>query len=173
MHSFAPFSNVNFFVKNRHFVFCDWINEYSLIQSQTLRILHFFSEFLMNFFPDFAPNSRKEWGLSLFNQFCENELENYRNFWKFWKLFNFIQFYSIVSLLSTHGSPGNFTGRYVECTEEIPVLAVVQTGWICGHLSLATQLCTQHSRLKGHGQTDLLALLETSAIVQHDDARRR
>ena len=53
----------------------------------------------MTFFPDCAPNSRKEWGLSLFNQFCENELENYRNFWKFWKfgkLFNFIQFYSIL-----------------------------------------------------------------------------
>ena len=40
-------------------IFRGWINEYSLIQSQTLRILHFFCEFLMNFFPDFAPNSRK------------------------------------------------------------------------------------------------------------------
>ena len=57
----------------------------------------------MNCFPDFAPNSRKEWGLSLFNQFCENELENYRNFWNFWKLFNFIQFYSIVSLDTARG----------------------------------------------------------------------
>ena len=52
----------------------------------------------MNFFPDFAPNSRKEWGLSLFNQFCENELENNRNF-KFLKIIlKIIQFYSIVSL---------------------------------------------------------------------------
>ena len=34
-------------------------SQYSLIQSQTIRILHFFCEFLMNFFPDFAPNSRK------------------------------------------------------------------------------------------------------------------
>ena len=54
----------------------------------------------MNFFLDFAPNSRKEWGLSLFNQFCENEFENDLNFWKFWKSFNFLQFYSIVSLLA-------------------------------------------------------------------------
>ena len=61
-----------------------------------------FAFFLRNFddfFPDFAPNSRKEWGLSLFNQSCENESENYRNFWKFWKSFKFIQFYSIVSLV--------------------------------------------------------------------------
>ena len=52
----------------------------------------FSAKFWWIVFPDFAPNSRKEWGLSLFNQFCENELENYRNFWKFWKfwkLFNF------------------------------------------------------------------------------------
>ena len=34
-------------------------NQISLIQSQKNRILHFFCEFLMNFFPDFAPNSRK------------------------------------------------------------------------------------------------------------------
>ena len=158
MHSFAPFSNLNFFVKNRQHFFANekmnWIfhqtsrgsfsavstpifaSKYSLessrrdlhnallctvLQSQNFSqksstffrdwIIEFpifsisssnFAFFLRNFdefFPDFAPNSRKEWGLSLFNQFCENELENYRNFWKFWKLFNFIQFYSIVSLI--------------------------------------------------------------------------
>ena len=43
----------------------------------------------MNFFPDFAPNSRKEWRLSLFNQIYENNFENCRNFWNMWKLFNF------------------------------------------------------------------------------------
>ena len=58
-----------------------WINEFSLIQSQKSRILHFFCEFLMNFFPDFAPNSRKQWRLSFFNQICENKLENCRKFW--------------------------------------------------------------------------------------------
>ena len=47
----------------------------------------------MNFFPDFAPNSRKQWGLSLFDQFCGNELENYRIFWKFVKI---IKYYSIL-----------------------------------------------------------------------------
>ena len=46
----------------------------------------------MNFFPDFAPNSRKEWRLSLFNQICENNFENCRNFWNLWRLFNIIQF---------------------------------------------------------------------------------
>ena len=40
---------------------------------------------------DFAPNSREEWRLSLFNQFCENKLENCRKFWNLWKLFNIIQ----------------------------------------------------------------------------------
>ena len=50
-------------------------------------------------FPDFAPNSRKEWRLSLFNQFCENKLENCRKFWNLWKLFNIIQYYSFVSLV--------------------------------------------------------------------------
>ena len=35
-------------------------SQISLIQSQKIRILRFFCEFLMSFFPDFAPNSRKE-----------------------------------------------------------------------------------------------------------------
>ena len=47
----------------------------------------------MIFFPDFAPNSRKEWRLSLFNQFCENKLEDCRKFWNLWDL---IQYYSII-----------------------------------------------------------------------------
>ena len=73
----------------------------------------FFCEFLMNFFPDFAPNSRKEWGLSLFNQFCENELENCRNnyFWNLWKFVNSIQYYSIVSFFSVNFSAADWCGR--------------------------------------------------------------
>ena len=39
--------------------FCEWINEYSLIQSQTLRILHFFCEFLMIFFSGFRAKFQK------------------------------------------------------------------------------------------------------------------
>ena len=54
----------------------------------------------MNFFPDFAPNSRREWRLSLFNQICENKLENCRKFWNLWKLFNVVQYYSFVSLVA-------------------------------------------------------------------------
>ena len=61
----------------------------------------------MNFFPDFAPNSRKEWRLSFFNQICENKLENYRKFpffrlhWSFARKKNLksvkvIQHYSIL-----------------------------------------------------------------------------
>ena len=64
----------------------------------------------MNFFPDFAPNSRKGWRLSLFDQICENKLEICRNFWNFWnlwKLFNIVQNYSIVSL----EQPGAAGGR--------------------------------------------------------------
>ena len=49
----------------------------------------------MTFFPDFAPNSRKEWRLSIFNQICENKFENFRNFWNF-KFVKIIQFYSIL-----------------------------------------------------------------------------
>ena len=59
MHSFAPFSNLNFFVKNRQkSVAIELMNFINSI-AKKIRILHFFCEFLMNFFPDFAPNSRK------------------------------------------------------------------------------------------------------------------
>ena len=56
---FAPFSNRNFFVKNRHFFFCDWINEYSLIQSQTLRKLHFFLRIFDENFSGFRAKFQK------------------------------------------------------------------------------------------------------------------
>jgi hypothetical protein len=58
MHSFAPFSNLNFFVKNRQF-FCDWINENSLIQSQKNRILHFFLRIFDEFFSGFRAKFQK------------------------------------------------------------------------------------------------------------------
>ena len=68
------------------------------------RILHFSANFRWIVFPDFAPNSRKEWRLSIFNQICENKFENCRNFGNLWKLiwiiqYYSIQYYSIVSLL--------------------------------------------------------------------------
>ena len=94
MHSFAPFFNLKISAKNRqHFFAIESLNFrfFHFLR----RILHFFCEFLMIFFPDFAPNSRKEWRLSLFNQFCEKKLENCRKFWNLWKLFNITK-YSIL-----------------------------------------------------------------------------
>ena len=65
-----------FFRQKSPKLFREWINEYSLIQSQTIRILHFFCEFLMNFFPDFAPNSRKMWRVSLFQSNLRKQIRN-------------------------------------------------------------------------------------------------
>ena len=54
-----PFSNLNFFVKNRQNFFRDLINEYSLIQSQKIRILHFFLRIVDEFFPGFRAKFQK------------------------------------------------------------------------------------------------------------------
>ena len=87
----------NFSQKSSSF-FRDWILIFRFFSFASSNFA-FFCEFLMNFVPDFAPNSRKEWRLSLFNQNCENNFEHCRNkFWNLWKLFNIIQYYSIVSL---------------------------------------------------------------------------
>ena len=56
---FAPFSNLNFFVKNRqHFFAIELMNFINSIAKNSN--FAFFCEFFMNFFLDFAPNSRKE-----------------------------------------------------------------------------------------------------------------
>ena len=57
-----------------------YLIKYSLIQSQTIRILHFFCEFLMNFFRisrQFPENSDV---CRFFNQICENKSEICRKF---------------------------------------------------------------------------------------------
>ena len=54
----------NFSQKSSSF-FRDWILNFRFFHFLR-RILHFFCEFLMNFCPDFATNSRKEWRVSLF-----------------------------------------------------------------------------------------------------------
>ena len=62
MHSFAPFSNLKFFVKNcQTFFAIELMNiyEYSLIQSQTLRILHFFLRIFDEFFSGFRAKFQK------------------------------------------------------------------------------------------------------------------
>ena len=40
-------------------IFCDWISEYSLIQSQTIRILHFFLRIFDEFFSGFRAKFQK------------------------------------------------------------------------------------------------------------------
>ena len=55
-------------------------SQYSLIQSQTLRILHFFCEFLMNFFRISRQIPEKSDAFCFFNQICENKLESCRKF---------------------------------------------------------------------------------------------
>ena len=98
----TPFSNLNFFRQKSPKLFRDWINEYSLIQSQTLRILHFlvriFDEFFFRISRQIPENSDV---CRFFNQICENKLEICRKlkFWILWKLFSIIQNYSLVSLL--------------------------------------------------------------------------
>ena len=62
-------------------------------------LLGLLGQHIIIFCPDFATNSREEWRLSLFNQICENKLENCWKFWNLWKLFNIIiKYYSFVSL---------------------------------------------------------------------------
>ena len=79
MHSFAPFFNLKTSTKNRqHFFAIEWLHFWSFHFS--CENLHSFSDFFMKICPDFATNSRKEWRLSLFNQICENKLENCRKF---------------------------------------------------------------------------------------------
>ena len=47
------------FSQNSSTFFRDWIVEFPFFSQFLRRILHFFSEFMMNLFPDFAPNFRK------------------------------------------------------------------------------------------------------------------
>ena len=124
MHSFAPFSwnlapfsNLNFFVKVANF-FRYWINEYSLIQSQTLRILHFFSA---NFWWIFFRISRQIPENSdvcrFFNQICANKSEICRKFWIFVKKFTIIVNYSLHSLVVTCN---RCKFAYLGCTRRTP-----------------------------------------------------
>ena len=70
-----------------------WI---SLIQSQKNRILHFFCEFLMNFFRISRQIPEKSDVCRFFNQIYENILENSRKFWNIWNLFIIIYYYSLL-----------------------------------------------------------------------------
>ena len=74
-----------FFRQKSPKLFRDWINEYSLIQSQTIRILHFFCEFLMNFFRISRQIPENSDVCRFFNQICENKSDICRKFWILWK----------------------------------------------------------------------------------------
>ena len=54
----------------------------------------------MNFFPDFAPNSRKEWRLLLFQSNLRKQFRKLPKFWNLWELLTIIQNYSLVSLVT-------------------------------------------------------------------------
>ena len=70
----------------------------------------------MNFFPDFAPNSRKEWRLLLFQSNLRKQIRKLPKILNLnlWKLFTIIQNYSLVSLFTgvvegtANGPCGNF-----------------------------------------------------------------
>ena len=63
----------------------------------------------MNFFPDFAPNSRKEWRLLLFQSNLRKQIRKLPKILKFVRinteLFTIFQNYSLVSLGARAGSP--------------------------------------------------------------------
>ena len=58
---------------------CDWINEYSLIQSRKS-----FGDFWRIFFRISRQIPEKSDAFCFFNQICENELESCRKFWNLW-----------------------------------------------------------------------------------------
>ena len=112
IHSFAPFFKLKISAKNRqHFFAIEyWISDFFHFSCW---ILHFFCEFLMNFWWIFVRISRqipeKSNVCRFFNRICKNKWGNCRKFWNLWKLFILIQYYSFVSL---HARPlGSASGR--------------------------------------------------------------
>ena len=93
-------------------LFRDWINEHSLIQSQTLRILHFFLRIFDEFFGISRQIPEKSDAFCFFNQICENKLESCQTFWILWKIFTIIQNYSLVSLQGAAGRDGHREGWF-------------------------------------------------------------
>ena len=59
MHSFAPFSNLNFFVKNRQNFFAIELMNIHEFNRKHFEFCIFFLRIFDDFFPDFAPNSKK------------------------------------------------------------------------------------------------------------------
>ena len=91
----APFSNLIFFVKNREKI-CDWINEYSLIRSQTLPILHFFLRIFDEIFPGFRAKFQKIVTCVAFSiKFAKTKIRNLP------KILNFVKIIHSYSKLFT------------------------------------------------------------------------
>jgi len=101
------FSNLKISAKNRQpFFAIEYLNFRFFIFCIAFCIFSANFWWIVICFPDFAPNSRKQWHLSFFNQIYENKLENCRKFrfLKFVKIIQYhsiIQYYSIVSLNGT------------------------------------------------------------------------
>ena len=95
-----------FFRQKSPKLFRDWINEYSLIHSQTLRILRFLARIFDDFFSRISRQIPENSDVCrFFNQICENKLESCRKFWNLWELLTIIQNYSLVSLGVVLGFP--------------------------------------------------------------------
>ena len=92
-----------FFRQKSPKLFRDWINEYSLIQSQKIRILHFSANFWWIFFRISRQIPENSDVCRFFNQICENKTEICRKFWILWKK---IHYYSelFTSLLRSDAS---------------------------------------------------------------------
>ena len=65
--------------------FCDWINEYSLIQSQKFENCIFLARILMIFFRISRQILENSDVCRFVNQICENKSEICRKFWILWK----------------------------------------------------------------------------------------
>ena len=119
MHSFAPFSNLNFFVKNRQNVFAIELMNFINSIAKNSNFAFFFCEFLMNFFRISRQILENSEVCRFFNQICENKSEICRKFWILWKLLTIVQNHSLVSLVAPHAD-GDRAGGHEEHHEGQP-----------------------------------------------------
>ena len=87
--------------------FCDWINEYSLIQSQKFEFCIFSANFWWIFFRISRQIPENSDVCRFFNQICEIKSEICRKFWILWKKFTIIG--ELFTSLLRRGSPSAAT----------------------------------------------------------------
>ena len=104
MHSFAPFFNLKISAKNRqHFFAIEyWISDLLNFLYFLRQNLHFSANFWWNFVRISRQIPEKNDVCRLFNQMCENKLENCREFWNLRNILLNIHYFLFVSL----GAPG-------------------------------------------------------------------